>query len=227
LHARIVEAIETLHHNRLDEQIELLAHHALRGELRDKAASYLFQSGVKSARHSAPRIARSLYEQALAQLEAMPDSRHKLEQAFELRLELRAVLSNLGEMLMSLQRLREAEVLAKTLNDERRRGLVWGLLVPTSCIRGELDEALDNGRRALAVAERIGDSRVQTEPNLPMAPYYRGEYRRLVELPASFLEAIPDGSILSAASAPGQVYVYYWLIRTPPELGRFDEAARH
>src|SRR5262249_43711624 len=97
LHAQIVSSIETLHHNRLGEQVELLAHHALRGELRDKAVSYLFQSGVKAARHSAPLIARSLYEQALAQLEAMPDSRHKLEQAFELRLELRAVLSNLSE----------------------------------------------------------------------------------------------------------------------------------
>src|SRR5499427_10685647 len=53
LHARIVNAIETLHHNRLGEQVELLAHHALRGELREKAVSYLFQSGVKAARRSA------------------------------------------------------------------------------------------------------------------------------------------------------------------------------
>ena len=30
LHARIVDAIETLHHNRLGEQVELLAHHAVR-----------------------------------------------------------------------------------------------------------------------------------------------------------------------------------------------------
>ena len=80
LHAQIVSSIETLHHNRLGEQIELLAHHALRGELREKAVSYLFQSGVKAARRSAPRIARTLYEQALAQLEAM-DSQHKLEKA--------------------------------------------------------------------------------------------------------------------------------------------------
>jgi predicted ATPase len=33
LHARIVEAIETLHRGRLGEQIERLAHHAFRGEL--------------------------------------------------------------------------------------------------------------------------------------------------------------------------------------------------
>jgi predicted ATPase len=33
LHARLMEAIETLHRDRLGEQIERLAHHALRGEV--------------------------------------------------------------------------------------------------------------------------------------------------------------------------------------------------
>ena len=240
LHAQIASSIEALHHNRLDEQIELLAHHALRGELREKAVSYLFQSGVKAARRSAllkakllppqqaPRIARAFYEQALAHLEAIPDSQHKLEKAFELRLELCGVLGNLGETRMVLQRLREAEVLADTLNDERRRGLVWALLVANSCIRGELDEALDNGRRALAVAERIGDSplRVQTESAFTFAHYYRGEYKRVVELAASFFAAKSGASILYAVSLPRPVYVYSWLIRSLIELGRFDEAAR-
>ena len=240
LHAQIVSSIETLHHNRLGEHIELLAHHALRGELREKAVSYLSQSGVKAARRSAslkakllppqhePPIARTLYEQALAQLEAMPDSQHKLEKAFELRLELCGALGNLGETRMVLQRLREAEVLAETLNDERRRGLVWALLVANSCIRGELDEALDNGRRALAIAERIGNSplRVQTEAALTFAHYHRGEYKRVVEMAASFFAATPDGSILYAVSLPRPIYVYSWLIRSLIELGRFDEAAR-
>src|SRR5215467_3680888 len=35
LHARIVDAIETLHGDRLGGQIEQLAHHAVRGELRE------------------------------------------------------------------------------------------------------------------------------------------------------------------------------------------------
>jgi predicted ATPase len=55
LHARIVDAIETLHGDRLGEQIERLAHHALRGELREKAVHYLRQAGNKAAARSAPR----------------------------------------------------------------------------------------------------------------------------------------------------------------------------
>src|SRR5262249_58872440 len=45
LHARIVAAIEALHHDRLGEQIERLAHHALRGELREKAGHFQLKLG--------------------------------------------------------------------------------------------------------------------------------------------------------------------------------------
>jgi len=53
LHARIVDAIETLHRERLGEQIDRLAHHAFRGELREKAVHYLRQAGLKAAARSA------------------------------------------------------------------------------------------------------------------------------------------------------------------------------
>src|SRR5262249_5926244 len=48
LHAKVVEAIEQRAPDRLAEQIERLAHHALRGELREKAVHYLRQAGLKT-----------------------------------------------------------------------------------------------------------------------------------------------------------------------------------
>jgi hypothetical protein len=59
LHARIVDAIETLHRDRLGGEIERLAHHALRGELREKAVGYLRQAGLKATARSAPQDARA------------------------------------------------------------------------------------------------------------------------------------------------------------------------
>ena len=53
LHVRIVEAIERLYPDRVSEHVELLAHHASRGELWEKAVEYLHQSGKKSAARSA------------------------------------------------------------------------------------------------------------------------------------------------------------------------------
>ena len=75
------------------EQIERLAHHALRGELREKAVHYLRQAGLKAAARSALQDARAWFEQALGVLEALPESQSTLEQAFEIRLELRPVLT--------------------------------------------------------------------------------------------------------------------------------------
>jgi class 3 adenylate cyclase/tetratricopeptide (TPR) repeat protein len=229
LHARIVDAIETLHHNRLGEQVELLAHHALRGELREKAVSYLIQAGVKAARHSAPYNAQGSYEQALVLLEALPDSRYKLEQSFEIRLELRAVLVMLGETRMALQHLREAEVLAETLNDERRRGHVCALMSSLNCLHGELDDALANGTRALTIAEHLGDStsRIVTETYLTQVHYYRCEYERVVELATANLAAMSAGPVHYPANVPSPVYVQRWLVRSLTELGGFAEAAPH
>src|SRR5205823_13341497 len=57
LHGRIVEALEALSAERLAEQVERLAHHAVRGEVWDKAVAYCWQAGTKAAGHSAYREA--------------------------------------------------------------------------------------------------------------------------------------------------------------------------
>src|SRR5207247_8462767 len=45
LHARIVAALEALAGDRVAEQVERLAHHAVRGEMWDKAMAYCRQAG--------------------------------------------------------------------------------------------------------------------------------------------------------------------------------------
>ena len=48
LHARIVEAMEQRYAERLTEQVEQLAHHALRGEVWEKVLFYCRQAGTKA-----------------------------------------------------------------------------------------------------------------------------------------------------------------------------------
>ena len=184
LHARIVDAIEALHRDRLGEQIERLAHHAVRGELCEKAVHYLRQAGLKAAARAALQDAVVLFEQALGALETLPESRSTLEQAFDIRLELRPVLVQLGELRRLLERLREAETLAERLNDERRRGRVCAFMSTTHSLLGELDEAHASGARALAIARVLGDLELSilTTSVLRQVHYLRGEYERAVEL---------------------------------------------
>jgi tetratricopeptide (TPR) repeat protein len=191
--------------------------------------SYLFQAGLKAGRHSALRTAAGWYDQALLALEALPDSQYKLEQSFDIRIQVRSALTNLGETRKALQPLREAEALAEKLNDERRRGLVYALMCIMNCYHGELDEALASGARALATAERIGDAslRFVTGVYLQATHSCRGEYERVVELATGSLAVMPAGEVSYFGHGPGPIMGQCNLVRSLAELGRFAEAAHH
>ena len=74
LHARITEALERLSTERVAEQAERLAHHALRGELWEKAVAYLRQAGLRAMARAANREAVAHLEQALGTLGRLPRS---------------------------------------------------------------------------------------------------------------------------------------------------------
>jgi tetratricopeptide (TPR) repeat protein len=231
LHARTLDTIETLHRDRLGEHIERLAHHALRGELREKAVHYLRQAGEKASARSALQDAQAWFEQALSVLDALPESQATLEQGVEIRLELRPVQNLLGEVRRSLERLREAETLAEKLNDDRRRGRIYAFMTTTLSHLGELDEALVAGTQALQIAGRLGDLRLRilTTTYLEQAHYYRGDYERVVELATDNLAALPAAWIYErfGAATPISAFDRYWLVRGLAELGRFAEASQY
>src|SRR5262249_8894865 len=97
LHARIVEGLEALARDRVTEQVERLAHHTLRGEVWDKAMAYGQQAGARAAVRSAYHEAVGYFEQALVALTQLPECRDTLEQAIDLRCDLRNALLTLGE----------------------------------------------------------------------------------------------------------------------------------
>jgi class 3 adenylate cyclase/tetratricopeptide (TPR) repeat protein len=232
VHARIVGAIEAQYGDSLDEQVERLAHHALLGDRREKAVDYLRRAAHKAAARSALQDARSWFEQALGILDALPPSRSTLEQAFDIRLELRSLLTQFGESPWSL--VREAETLAERLNDDRRRGRGGLYVMNEHVMVGELDEALVTGKRLMAIAQRLGDInlRIRTTSVLVTTHYFRGDYARVVELVADNLAAVAAEQVAVESGylgigSPPSIFVRSWLIMTLAELGRFSEAAAH
>jgi class 3 adenylate cyclase len=69
LHTAIVDAGERLYASRLAEHVEMLAHHAARGGMSDKAVKYLREAGTRAAARSANREAVDYLEHALAIVE--------------------------------------------------------------------------------------------------------------------------------------------------------------
>ena len=124
------------------------------GEVWEQAVTYLHQAGVKALARSANREAVTCFEQALTALGHLPETRETLEQAIDLRFDLRTALFPLGEFERIFGCLREAEGLARTLDDQRRLGADVRLHVPQP-----LDDWSSDGS-ARVRPERPGHRRV-------------------------------------------------------------------
>jgi class 3 adenylate cyclase len=211
---------------------EVVAHHFTEAGLASEAIGYWIKAGRLATARSANREAAKSFEQALHLLEALPENRFTLEQGCDLRLELRPVLSQLGEGRRLREHLREAEALAERLNDDQRRGQVCSLLTNVHTALGELDEALACGTRALAIARELGDleMRIRSTNYLAQAASYRGDHQRVVELATDSLAALPVDWAQKHFVGPAtlaSVYGRGFLVVSLAELGRFAEAAKY
>ena len=196
LHGRIVEVLEALATERLGEQVDRLAHHALRGEVWGKAVTYCQQAGARAYDRAAFREAVAAFEQALQALAHLSENGDTRVLAFELRLALDNALRTRGEYGRSLALLGEAEALARALDDRARLGRVLAWMASARRITGDLDGALAAGQQALALAAALGESALQVEAavsTLGRAYYAIGDFGRSVELMRRTVEAA-DGS---------------------------------
>jgi tetratricopeptide (TPR) repeat protein len=231
LHARIVVAIERCYADRLTEHVERLAHHAVRGELWEKAAAYLHQAGAKALARSANREAVACFEQALLALQYLPETRDRLERAIDLRFDLRTALFPLGEFKRIAGCLREAEELARTLGDRRRLGQLSVFLCHNRWMTGHPTEALAFGEHAHALAELLGDVSLQVTGNLYLgvACLGTGDYRRAEEPLLKVLQLL-EGRLsrerFGLAGFPAVVARSY-LTLIFADRGTFDEGIAH
>jgi class 3 adenylate cyclase/tetratricopeptide (TPR) repeat protein len=231
LHASIAKVLVERFPAMAERLPEVVAHHFTEAGLASEAIGYWLKAGRLAYVRSANREAVSSFERALSLLAALPESQSMLEQGFELRLELRPVLSQLGGGQRMLECLREAEALAERLNDDRRRGRVYAFMTVTHSLLGALDEALVTGSRALEIAARLGDLRLRilATSYLVQVHYVRGEYDRVIELATGNLAALPADWVYEnfGLAGPPSVWDRTWLVMSLAELGRFAEAAKY
>jgi len=197
-HRRIVAAIEAHHAGRpQDDQAEWLAHHAVRGELWDKAALYQGKAAERA-------LARGSYAEAIAGLrealksfdEARP-SADATRQAIDQLRSLRALLYATGGDAAEIHRiLARAEELALGTDDRVRLAWVQADQSAQSWVEGDNKAAVAAARRALGIAEQAGETRLRALAlfRLGLGFYATGDYveaadalRRSVDLLAGAL----------------------------------------
>ena len=194
-HQRIAQVLETQFPETAATAPALLAYHALRGELWDKALAYFRQAGEQAVARSAYREAVAAFEQALVALQHLPDSRDTREQAIDLRLALRSALRPLGDSERILAYLREAETLATALDDPRRLGWVLVFLSGHFFQGGAPDQAITAGERALALATAGGEVVLHALAKQSLGNAYeaQGDYRRAIDCHRQTVAALDGG----------------------------------
>jgi transcriptional regulator with AAA-type ATPase domain/tetratricopeptide (TPR) repeat protein len=228
LHAGVLAALEGLREEPAPEHLERLAHHAVRAAVWDKAYAYLREAGVRAHAAGAHREAVAFFEQALAALAELPPSRERLEQAIDVRFELRTSLLPLGEVERGLAHLREAARLASELGDPGRLGRLTIYHVGQLYFMGEHERAWEVGQQALRLGDTLDDLALRTSTNtyLGQVLHARGEYRRAAELFRKNAEALRGSAARERLGLPQlpAVHSRACLVWSLAELGEFREA---
>jgi predicted ATPase len=228
LHARIVKALEALAGEHVAEQVERLAHHALRGEVWDEALAYLRQAGEKALARSASREATGYFEQALDALPCLPACQDTRALGIDLRLDLRSALWPLGELGRIFVALPEAAALAEATGDPHRLGLVSAALSIHYMQACEPDHALASGQRALAIATALGEIGLTVRVQHSLGQIYRslGDYRQAIEFYRKNVACLHGDLLHERFNLPGMASVISraHLTCSLAECGAFAEA---
>jgi class 3 adenylate cyclase/tetratricopeptide (TPR) repeat protein len=227
LHARIVEALEALAPDQVTAPVERLAHHALRGEVWDKAVTYCQQAGARADARAALREAVASFDQALQALAHLPEPRDTRALAIDLRLALASALSQLGEYGRGLTLLVEAEVRARALDDRARLGRVLAGMAFGLRATGDADGAVSAGQQALALAAALGDSALQRQASYQLGLAYQsiGAFDRAAALLRRNVEVADREA--GTPTTRMRIISQAWLGLTLGALGVFAEGRRH
>ena len=228
LHARVAEAIERLYADRLMEQIESFAHHALQGEMWETAMIALRDAANKAAARSAARAAAAYYEQALHALDQLPRTTDRTALAIDIRLALHGCLMPIGEGRRLQDVVAKATELASTIGDRPRLGRVLAVTAHTWWYAGLAQRAVQTGEEAVRVAEEVGDEAGMINANyhLGQACHLLGHLARSADILRRTAERARNdvgGARLHALRRP-TINSLTWLALILAELGDFSAA---
>jgi predicted ATPase len=231
LHTRIMEALEILSVERPSEQVERLAHHALRGEVWDKALTYLQLAGEKAASRSAHSEAITHVTNALGLLERLPETTDRIPQELALQ-------TTLGSALMATKGYAAPEVehvyarareLCRLVEKTPELFRVLMGLHMFYRQRGELRTSFEISEELLSLAQSVQDPEclLVAHQALGTTLYFLGEFaqaRTHLEEGAALCDARQSRAVLYGQD-PGVVCLST-LARTLWAMGYPDDAVK-
>ncbi len=191
LHAQIVGAMERLYPDRLPEYVERLGHHALRGEVWEKAVDYLRATGAKLYLQGALPESVDRYEQALAAASRLSGAEEDIRRQIDLRLECDGPLFALGQIPRLTLFHQEAERLARSIGDVHRLARAATRMGVYAWNSAKFKETIRYAEEARSIAETLDDREVliMSRYLLGFSRMSLGDHRAAIEC----LTGIADG----------------------------------
>ncbi|MEM5388167.1 AAA family ATPase [Paraburkholderia phymatum] len=180
VHVQLVEVIERLHAQRLDEHVERLAHHALAGELWEKAVDYLYRSACKALQRSAYQQTVEYLNRGLDIIRTLPRTpallRHELDYQKVLGVTMMAAKGWAAKEVLDAYT--QARLLCEELGDESELFTVLRGEGQYRMIRGESEIARELGNRCAALTADSHDHSmlIETHHLFWTNSFFMGEY---------------------------------------------------
>jgi tetratricopeptide (TPR) repeat protein len=157
-HAAAGAAIEALYSDRLDEWIEILAHHYTRSGDDAKALAYLELAHGKASRDYALAEAKGFFEETMRILDRASDTPDHRTRRVRFLADHFIVRYQLFEVPAYLEIATRHQKVADSVNDLGLRGLFYERLAFCQWILGRLVESLDTCRQAAEMCEAGGNT---------------------------------------------------------------------
>jgi class 3 adenylate cyclase/tetratricopeptide (TPR) repeat protein len=205
----------------------LLASHAERGEVWDKAAHYLIGSLSQAIRSSANHEAVALYDRALKVLARLPaDASATL--AIDARLHAFSPLLALGEIDRLVTVMSEANALAHELGDKRRLAATTSQLSGVLWLAGKHEAGLQSAEQAVRLADELNDFvlRLASRFNRANLLHAIGSLREASDLYTAIIESLAGELELKRFGWSGipSILTRGFLTWSLVSLGEFDRA---
>lgn len=230
-HGRVARALEALYAGRLEPHHSAIAVHYAEAEVWVASARSFRLAAAVALVRTANRDAAALFERALAALARLPQDADTLAQAIDIHLELRNTLWPLGELDEVLQHLREAEQLARQLNDPRRLGWVSAFMGFYLWLTGQAAAGHPFAETARHLATELNDFALTVVSSLAlgMVLHALGDLRHAEDRFREVVQALAgerERERFGAAGLPAS-QARAWLGWCLAERGEMDEVLTH
>jgi serine/threonine protein kinase/tetratricopeptide (TPR) repeat protein len=221
LHTQVLAALTQC----CPDRVEDMAGHAFRGAVWDKAVAYYRQAAEQAVASAAYGQAVEYFEQALTSISHLPGHDDTHRRTIDLQFDLSNALVALGDLGRASDSLRQAASLAESIDDGRRLGQACASLTFAYWLAGAYRRANAPGRRAMAIAELLGDFPCRARARLVLGQVYLmlGDYAHAQDCFKQNIACLEDDLRHDCLGMPGlpAVLSRAWLGWGLAELGAF------